>query len=170
MPMLSSHRRGFTLVELLVVIVIISLLAALLIPAIAEAVRRAKITACGNNLRSLHQVLHVYLAERRGRWPTGRGEAFWLTFQETRPPLIDPSSQEILFCVLKGEIGGPGQTDYRGPAESPGTTPTGDPLGADKEGNHGEGHGGNVLLKNGSVQEVAWDEPLWDLCRTKLIP
>jgi prepilin-type N-terminal cleavage/methylation domain-containing protein/prepilin-type processing-associated H-X9-DG protein len=47
------HRRGFSLVELLVVIAILAILAALLLPALSAAQQRARRLGCLNNLKQL---------------------------------------------------------------------------------------------------------------------
>jgi prepilin-type N-terminal cleavage/methylation domain-containing protein/prepilin-type processing-associated H-X9-DG protein len=53
-------RAGFTLIELLVVIAIIAVLAALLVPAMKEAMERARTIHCLNNLRQLGVAAHLY--------------------------------------------------------------------------------------------------------------
>jgi len=62
-------KRGFTLVELLVVIGIIALLIGILMPALSKARRQANTTACLANLRSMNQALSIYFAQNQGHLP-----------------------------------------------------------------------------------------------------
>jgi len=168
LPSGARGRRGFTLVELLVVIVIIGILAGLLLPAIINALIEARVTSCQNNLAQLYRMSQIYQARYKGRWPAAEGSAFWLALQKTSPPLIEESFSDIFSCPVKGEIVGPGTTDYRGPAGSLSKFELGDPIGGDILGNHGEKYGINVVRLAGDVQKVYRGDPLWDLCDSKL--
>jgi prepilin-type N-terminal cleavage/methylation domain-containing protein/prepilin-type processing-associated H-X9-DG protein len=67
----SVGRRGFTLVELLVVIGIIALLIAILVPVLSKARESSNRTACLSNLRSIGQGLYLYAHVYKDCLPNG---------------------------------------------------------------------------------------------------
>ena len=81
--MSSAGHRGFTLVELLVVIAVIAILIALLLPALSAARAVAQSATCLSNERQLNFALHQYFTDWSGSFPLGN-EYFAFT-NEGRP-------------------------------------------------------------------------------------
>jgi len=64
-----KRHKGFTLVELLVVIGIIALLIAILLPALNRARREARLVQCSANMRTIGQSLTNYASDNNGCLP-----------------------------------------------------------------------------------------------------
>jgi len=65
----KTRRNGFTLFELLVVIAIIAILAALLLPALASAKRRAKTAQCQSNFHQIALACNIYANDYGDYYP-----------------------------------------------------------------------------------------------------
>ncbi len=69
-----KHRCGFTLVEVLIVIGIIAVVAAVVFPVFATARERGRRAACQNNLRQIATAMEMYVHDNDGQYPL---QEFW---------------------------------------------------------------------------------------------
>lgn len=66
---MKTERSAFTLIELLTVIAIIGILAAILIPVVGAVRENARAAKCMSNMRQFGQGIHMYAQENGGRVP-----------------------------------------------------------------------------------------------------
>ena len=67
----TNNQKGFTLVELMVVVVIIGILIAIAVPIYKNIQTNAEVNACKANQRSIEGAYQVYKADAApGTWPT----------------------------------------------------------------------------------------------------
>ena len=101
---MKSHRnpRGFTLVELLVVIGIIAVLITILLPALNTAREKAKRAQCANNIRTFLQATTMYANQNKGKVPMHAGASNWLwdIQYDTRDWFVEQAniSPEMFYC------------------------------------------------------------------------
>jgi len=67
--MTKSNKKGFTLIELMIVVAIIGILAAIAIPKFAELIRKSGEGASKGNLGSIRSSLSIYYGDMEGTYP-----------------------------------------------------------------------------------------------------
>ena len=64
-----KQQKGFTLIELMIVIAIIAILAAILVPNFIRARAQGQLTACKSNLKNVGTALEMYSTDWAGKYP-----------------------------------------------------------------------------------------------------
>jgi general secretion pathway protein G len=83
---MAAAGRGFTLIELMVVLVIIGVLAALIVPNVLDRADDARITAARTDVNNLVQALKLYKLDNQ-RYPTGEQGLKALQAKPTTSPV-----------------------------------------------------------------------------------
>jgi prepilin-type N-terminal cleavage/methylation domain-containing protein len=138
---LIRSKHAFTLIELLVVMVVISMLAAFLLPALGGARERARRTKCGNNLKQVGVALHAYSADHNESFPSSLAQLY--------PNYVDDN--RVFDCPSTSTIGSESSPEYTYIQPSP-TSASSTVVSQDNAGNHSSGV--NSVLVGGTVEWI----------------
>ncbi len=111
-------KRGFTLIELMIVIAIIAILAAVLVPNFMRVRRTARFNACLSNVKNISTALESYSVDHGGQYPTSSTELQQLADEYVGKPMTCPQTKGpydyyfntssvvyIIACYSAGSLG-----------------------------------------------------------------
>jgi len=117
--MRNPFKRAFTLIEMLVVIAVIGVLAALLFPALGKARTAARSTKCMANLRQLQMSVMVYYdggslpnpmssvsgPDAAGVYSENKGWVAWQTWTPSvTPGTYNQTNAPGIYCITNGAL------------------------------------------------------------------
>ncbi len=108
--MLNRHRKGFTLIEILIVVVIVAILAAISVPIYIDYVQGARAADAQSQIGAIYNAAKMYLQDN-DQWPTTVDELEelgYMTIDESvqRQWEFSINGQETITAVSTGEMAG----------------------------------------------------------------
>lgn len=103
MKKVNNSRRGFTLIELMIVIAIIGVLAAIAIPNFNRARKNAKSKACMANMRTIESAVEMYNMETVGGVMSGTLSLEKLTAYFSGNKVPECPEVDGLYSFTEGE-------------------------------------------------------------------
>lgn len=107
--------RGFTIVELLVVVAILAVLLAVVMPSLSSAKELARRAVCASHQHSLNLAFNEYTSENRNKLPQHAqygGNWLWDLPRRTLDALIDYGAEKHMFYCPSGDFGGEKEDKY----------------------------------------------------------
>jgi general secretion pathway protein G len=107
---MKEGKRGFTLIELMIVVAIIGILAAIAIPKFASLIRKSSEGACKGNLGAIRSALSIYYGDMEGNYPsdlsalTVNGK-YLQAIPVAKTPNYHPDSAAVAYSTIT-DVGG----------------------------------------------------------------
>jgi len=102
-----KNQAGFTLIEMLVVVIILGILAMIIVPQISVSTDDARLNSLQTNLNSIRSAIEVYAAQHANRYPGTYSEA-----DGTTPVANDTEAHDAFlaqltqFTDINGQVNG----------------------------------------------------------------
>src|ERR1700733_13382768 len=110
MKRILKKKKAFTLIELLCVIAIIAFMAAMLLPVLAAAKRRAQRINCVSNMKQVNLSFRIWEGDNNNNYPmavsTSIGGAEESVVSNNHTPYINSGLTNV-FCVMSNELSTP---------------------------------------------------------------